>query len=104
MSGCDSCGAPLVEGALGDGRGNAFCDWECHDSYMDEKLEDVVNHPKHYTQYPVEVIEITENLNFCKGNAVKYILRAEFKGNEIQDLEKSRWYIEREIQRIKGNE
>lgn len=62
---------------------------------------DMVNHPPHYKQYGIEVIEITEKLNFCKGNAVKYILRAEFKGNEIEDLEKAEWYIRREIDRIK---
>jgi len=62
-------------------------------------MSDPVNHPDHYNQYPVEVIEITEHLNFCLGNAVKYILRADFKGDPVQDLEKARWYIAREINR-----
>ena len=56
---------------------------------------DPVSHPAHYAQYPHEVIELTEHLGFCLGNAVKYILRAPFKGNELQDLKKARWYIER---------
>ena len=56
---------------------------------------DPVSHPVHYAQYPHEVIELTEHLGFCLGNAVKYILRAPFKGNELQDLKKARWYIER---------
>ena len=56
---------------------------------------DSVSHPAHYTSYPHEVIELTEHLGFCLGNAVKYILRAPFKGNELQDLKKARWYIER---------
>ena len=58
-------------------------------------MKDVVNHPAHYTQYEHEVIELTENLDFCVGNACKYILRAPFKGNERQDIEKALWYMER---------
>lgn len=61
---------------------------------------DPVNHPAHYTQYPIEVIEITEHLNFCRGNAVKYICRAGHKGDELEDLKKSLWYIKREIERL----
>ena len=63
---------------------------------------DQVEHPQHYTWLPngIEVIDITEHLNFCKGNAVKYICRAEHKNNEIEDLKKARWYIDREISRL----
>ena len=64
---------------------------------------DPVNHPSHYTQYQNEVIELTEQLDFCLGNAVKYILRAPFKGNEIQDLEKARWYLFRWKENHKQN-
>ena len=65
-------------------------------------MNDNVNHPKHYTQHPsgVECIEITEHMNFCLGNAVKYIWRASLKGKEVEDLRKARWYIDREISRI----
>ena len=68
------------------------------------KPSDNVNHPKHYTSHPsgVEVIEITEHLNFCLGNAVKYILRCDLKGKPIEDLRKARWYIDREISRRVG--
>ena len=59
---------------------------------------DPVNHPAHYTQYEHEVIELTEKLDFCTGNAVKYILRAPFKGNEKQDLEKALWYLNRSLE------
>ena len=64
-------------------------------------MHDPVNHPQHYTSHPsgIEVIQITEHMNFCLSNAVKYILRADLKGNAIQDLQKARWYIDREIQR-----
>jgi len=70
-------------------------------------MNDPVNHPPHYLSHPsgVEVIRITEHMNFCKGNAIKYILRAEHKGREVEDLRKAVWYIEREIARIgSGNE
>jgi hypothetical protein len=67
-----------------------------------EVPNDPVNHPNHYTSHAsgIEVIEITEHLNFCLGNAVKYILRAELKGKQIEDLKKAAWYINREIERL----
>lgn len=63
-------------------------------------MNDPVNHPKHYTEHPsgVECIQITEHMNFCLGNATKYIWRADLKGG-VEDLEKARWYINREIER-----
>ena len=64
---------------------------------------DEVNHPAHYTAYEgVEVIQLTEQMNFNRGNAVKYIARAGLKSydTEIQDLEKAAWYIQREIERV----
>ena len=61
-----------------------------------------VNHPSHYNMYDgFEVMDLVEQMNFNKGNAVKYVSRAEFKGKEIEDLEKARWYLKKEIQRIK---
>ncbi len=62
---------------------------------------DPVNHPPHYTKHPsgVECIQITEHMNFCLGNAMKYIWRADLKGKEIEDLEKAVWYIKREIEK-----
>lgn len=66
---------------------------------------DPVNRPAHYTGHPsgVECIQITEHMNFCRGNAVKYIWRAGEKGNEVQDLEKAIWYLQREIKRIRSD-
>ena len=60
---------------------------------------DPVNHPAHYTSHAsgIEVIQITEHMGFCLGNAVKYILRCDLKGNAIEDLKKARWYLDREI-------
>lgn len=69
---------------------------------------DSVNHPSHYTAYKgVEVIDLTEQMNFNRGNAVKYICRAGLKAaeTELEDLRKARWYLDREIDRIlKGQE
>lgn len=63
---------------------------------------DPVNHPIHYVSHPsgIECITITEWMNFNLGNAVKYIWRANDKGATIQDLEKARWYLDREISRL----
>lgn len=69
---------------------------------------DVVNRPAHYTDGKIEVIDFIEDkgLNFHRGNAVKYIARAGKKdpAKEVEDLEKARWYINREIERLKGLE
>lgn len=64
-----------------------------------KEAHDVVNHPKHYTDHPsgIECIQITEHMNFCLGNAVKYIWRADLKYDAIEDLKKARWYLDREI-------
>ena len=66
------------------------------------KLNDSVEHPKHYTSHPsgVECIQITEHMNFNLGNAVKYIWRAGEKGATIEDLKKAAWYVNREIGRL----
>lgn len=67
---------------------------------QERKSNDPVNHPKHYTDHPsgIECIQITEHMNFCLGNAIKYIWRAGLKSdNKVQDLEKAVWYIQREI-------
>lgn len=63
-------------------------------------LLDMVNQPPHYQRHPsgVETITITEHFNFCLGNAIKYIWRADYKGG-IEDLKKAEYYIRREIKR-----
>ena len=66
---------------------------------------DEVNSPAHYTAYEgLEVIQLTEQMNFNRGNAVKYIARAGLKSydTEIQDLKKALWYIRREIDRMEA--
>lgn len=65
---------------------------------------DNVNHPSHYTDGKFEVLDFIEErkLNFCIGNAVKYVARAGKKdpNKEIEDLDKARFYISREIKRL----
>lgn len=65
-------------------------------------MNDAVNHPAHYTAFGAEVIEITEHLNFCRGNAVKYLARAGLKdpATELEDLRKAQWYLAREVARV----
>lgn len=71
-------------------------------------MSDNVNHPSHYggEDNPYEAIKVIEawNLGFCLGNAVKYISRAgkKDKSKEVEDLEKAVWYLQREIDRLKG--
>ena len=63
------------------------------------KETDMVNHPPHYTAGGVETINFIEakNLDYHLGNVVKYITRAGKKNDEIEDLKKARWYLERAI-------
>lgn len=75
---------------------------------------EAVNHPAHYggADNPYEAIKVIEawELGFCLGNTVKYISRAGKKGDSlteipkkrIEDLKKARWYLDREIERLKG--
>jgi hypothetical protein len=64
-------------------------------------MSEAVNHPKHYggKDNPLEVINIINHykLNFELGNLIKYVLRADNKGNRKQDLQKALWYLEYEI-------
>lgn len=71
-------------------------------------MADMVNHPSHYTQGGIECIDALEaatiNLKgieaVCTANAIKYLWRWKEKGG-IEDLEKSKWYIDRLIKRQK---
>ena len=73
----------------------------------EEKNHDPVNSPSHYTRGGIEAIDFIEakGLGFCLGNVVKYVSRAGFKADaKLQDLEKARWYLNREIERLKQGE
>ena len=69
-------------------------------------MSDLVNHPQHYNQGKIEVIEYIEDkgFNFNLGNAIKYISRCEFKGKKKEDLQKAIWYLQREIDKGAENE
>jgi hypothetical protein len=62
---------------------------------------DPVNHPAHYKVGGIETIDFIEAkaLGYHLGNAVKYITRADHKGNRLQDLQKAKWYIDRAIEK-----
>lgn len=61
-----------------------------------------VNHPAHYNAGKIEVIEAIEDwkLGFHDGNVVKYVARAPHKGNQLEDLKKARWYLDRAIENL----
>ena len=69
-----------------------------------EAAPDVVNHPAHYKVGGIETIDFIEakQLSYHLGNAVKYITRADHKGNALQDLQKAQWYLTREIKRVQS--
>ena len=65
-------------------------------------MVDNVNHPPHYKTGGIEVIDFIEakNLSYHLGNVVKYITRADYKGNKIEDLKKAQWYLNRELSNL----
>lgn len=69
---------------------------------MKKLKKNLVDHPAHYNTGKIEVIDFLEDqkLGFHEGNAVKYICRAQYKGNEIQDLKKALWYLDRKIKNL----
>lgn len=62
---------------------------------------DAVNHPAHYKTGGIETIDFIEakNLNYHLGNVVKYITRADHKGDRLENLKKAQWYLNREIEK-----
>lgn len=75
---------------------------------MAQIQNDPVNHPSHYTDGKIEVIDFIEDkkLNFHRGNAVKYISRAGKKDptKEKEDIKKAIWYLQRDVQRMEAAE
>jgi len=65
-------------------------------------LQDLVNHPPHYTNGDIECIDAMKasmsHIEFCgylKGNVIKYLWRYRDKGKSIQDIDKALWYLNR---------
>ena len=95
--------------------------WKCRDGAVDlnygdtarevdESLDtgfDAVDRPSHYAEgrryEPIDVIE-DWGLGMHLGNATKYISRAGRKGDELEDLKKARWYIDRRISLLEDEE
>ena len=67
------------------------------------ETQDNVNHPPHYKVGGIEVIDFIESkkFNYNLGNVIKYVSRADHKGNRLEDLQKARWYLDREIGGVK---
>lgn len=65
-------------------------------------MNDNINHPDHYTRWPVEVINLTERETFLIGNILKYALRAGVKDGATygEDMAKARWYARRHVDNI----
>ena len=66
-------------------------------------MKDVIDHPPHYTSSPakcsacgkqIECIDVTRHLDFCTGNAIKYLWRLGLKDDPIQEIEKAIKYLE----------
>ncbi len=103
---CIKCNSESISVYLGREEIRRTCK-ECGSNDIGQMDQDVdmVNNPPHYRNHPsgVDCIVILEHFNFCLGNAMKYIWRAGKKGDShIEDLEKAAWYLNREIERLKG--
>ena len=64
---------------------------------------EAINHPDYYNGNGIEAIAVIEawGLDFCLGNAVKYIARCGKKSDKVvEDLKKAAWYLNREIERV----
>jgi hypothetical protein len=67
--------------------------------FMKDRVADDVNHPDHYTMGGIEVFDFINSwqLSFAEGNVVKYVVRAPYKGSQLKDLKKARWYLDQLI-------
>lgn len=65
-------------------------------------IHDAVNHPAHYKVGGIETIDFIEakNLGYHLGNVVKYVTRADHKGNKLEDLKKAQWYLNRAVENL----
>jgi len=78
---------------------------ESEDSTDSKKTNDPVQNPDHYTMARAECIEIIQDLGlgYHVATAMKYLWRCNFKGNKKQDLEKAKWFIERELEYLEND-
>jgi hypothetical protein len=80
---------------------------------LKEDEEELINQPSHYTRWKIEPITyiMRNNMEFWRGNIIKYASRAGFKQypnadktqSEITDLKKVIRYAEMRINQLKGD-
>jgi hypothetical protein len=75
---------------------------EAAHSSWDNEVEDVVNNPNHYNTGNIECIDaIEESMSsvsfkgYLKGNCMKYLWRYDYKGKQVEDLQKAGWYLQK---------
>ena len=75
------------------------------------KFAEQVNHPRHYMVGGIEVLAVLkaklteeEFRGYCKGNVLKYVMRAGHKDEELQDYQKARFYLEEIIKGLPEND
>jgi hypothetical protein len=97
---CSSCAAKQLDQVRGV---SPWVDPRTTEAPADPTTTEKVNHPHHYNCHPsgIECIEVVRHMGFNLGNAVKYIWRADLKGDSLQDLEKAVWYLQDEIAKRK---
>lgn len=85
----------------------AMAEEEAAHSSWDNEEEDVVNNPEHYNTGSIECIDaIEESMSsvafkgYLKGNAMKYLWRYDYKGKQVEDLQKCQWYLGRLTQAV----
>ena len=104
---CEGCGTTFIhKKEKAQGRWPKYCP-ECLPKNIElPKKEDVINHPSHYTRGKIEVIDFIEDqqLPYHLGNVIKYIARAGYKGDKLEDLKKARWYLDRYIKGVMQHE
>lgn len=81
--------------------GNTITPEQENETIKNEEVTDKIDHPTHYNSHPkdIECIDVIEGFTFNIGNAIKYLWRCGLKGDEMEDLKKAQWYINREIER-----
>ena len=88
---------------------------EAIESHIEQRRSDQVNHPSHYTQSSIEVIDILDSIlssqpklnpyeGFLLGNIIKYLSRLTLKSKPIQDANKAKWYLNKLIEQLTKGE
>jgi len=72
---------------------------------MSKEKKDIINHPEHYTQ-GIETIDYIRswNMDYVRGNIIKYVTRFPYKGTALQDLKKAKWYLEYLIKEVEKDD